>query len=116
LLPGDRVFISGVSTGVQVFDGIATVIDTPTTTSFTYQYPSASAVTGQEVNPVGKAKTIDDRFYIALDGIRLENINTVNPLYGLVGYSVIQDELETSIVKSPNTTNFIEYRFVLDVT
>jgi len=113
---GDRVFIANVSTGDQKFNGIVTVTNIPTGTTFEYVYPSEATVIGQEVNPRGTAKTVDDRFYVALDGIRLENINTVNPLYGLVGYSIIQDEAESSIVKSPNTTNFIEYRFVLDVT
>jgi hypothetical protein len=113
---GDRVFISNVSTGDQKFNGIVTVTAIPTSTTFEYAYQSATNVTGQEVNPRGTAKTVDGRFYVALDGIRLENINTVNPLYGLVGYSIIQNETEASIVKSPNTTNFIEYRFVLDVT
>jgi hypothetical protein len=113
---GDRVFISNVSAEDQEFDGVVTVTGVPTGTTFEYAYQSATNVTGQEVNPRGTAKTVDGRFYVALDGIRLENINTVNPLYGLVGYSIIQNETEASIVKSPNTTNFIEYRFVLDVT
>jgi hypothetical protein len=55
-------------------------------------------------------------FYIAIDAIRIDNISTVNPLYGLTGYSIIQNVDEESIVKSPNTSNYIEYRFILDVT
>jgi hypothetical protein len=113
LVPGDRVFISGVSTGEQDFDGIKTVIEASGTT---FTYASTSTAISQEVTPRGTAKTADSRFYVALDALRIDNINTVNPLYGLVGYSIIQDELQQSIIKSPNTTNFIEYRFVLDVT
>jgi len=30
-------------------------------------------------------------YYVALDAVRLENIATVNPLYGLTGYAVIQN-------------------------
>ena len=114
LAPGDKVFISGVAAGNEDFNGLKTVLLTPTTTTFTYT--SASTAISQEVSPRGAGKTTDDRFYVALDAIRMDNVNTVNPLYGLVGYSIIQDELKQSIVKSPNTTNFIEYRFVLDVT
>ena len=109
---GDKVFISGVASGVQDFDGLKTVLSASGTT-FTYATTSANAI-DQVVS--GNFKTVDDRFYVALDALRVDNINTVNPLYGLIGYSIIQDELEQSIVKSPNTTNFIEYRFVLDVT
>jgi hypothetical protein len=55
-------------------------------------------------------------FYIALDAMRLENIGTLNPLYGLTGYSVIKNSDAETIVKLPNTTNYIEFRFSLDVT
>jgi len=55
-------------------------------------------------------------YYIALDAMRLENISTVNPLYGLTGYSVIKNSDETTIIKSPNTNNYIEFRFSIGVT
>jgi hypothetical protein len=111
---GDKVFISGVAASGQDLDGLKTVLSVSESgTMFTYATTS-SVVPDQPVS--GNFKTVDDRFYIALDALRIDNVNTVNPLYGLTGYSIIQDELEKSIVKSPNTTNFIEYRFVLDVT
>ena len=55
-------------------------------------------------------------YYIALDAIRLENVGTVNPLYGLTGYSVVQNINAESIVKSPNTSNYVEFRFSIGVT
>ena len=55
-------------------------------------------------------------YYIALDALRLENIATVNPLYGLTGYSVIKNTNAETIVKSPNTNNYIEFRFSIGVT
>jgi len=113
LAAGDKVFISGVATSGQDFNGLKTVISASGTT---FTYATESTAISQEVSPPGKLKTVDDRFYVALDALRIDNVNTVNPLYGLVGYSIIQDELEQSVVKSPNTTNFVEYRFVLDVT
>jgi hypothetical protein len=55
-------------------------------------------------------------YYIALDALRLENIATTNPLYGLTGYSVIKNDTSTTIIKSPNTSNYIEFRFSIGVT
>ena len=46
----------------------------------------------------------------------LENVSKQNPLYGLVGYSIIQNVDASTIVKSPNTTNYIEFRFSIGVT
>jgi len=55
-------------------------------------------------------------YYIALDALRLENVATVNPLYGLTGYSVIKNDNATTIIKSPNTNNYVEFRFSIGVT
>ena len=55
-------------------------------------------------------------YYIALDALRLENVATVNPLYGLTGYSVIKNDNATAIIKSPNTNNYVEFRFSIGVT
>jgi hypothetical protein len=55
-------------------------------------------------------------YYIALDALRLENIATTNPLYGLTGYSVVKNTDAETIVKSPNTSNYIEFRFSVGVT
>jgi hypothetical protein len=55
-------------------------------------------------------------YYIALDALRLENIATVNPLYGLTGYSIIKNDNATTIIKSPNTNNYVEFRFSIGVT
>ena len=57
-----------------------------------------------------------DDFYIALDALRLENVSTTNPLYGMTGYSVIKNPDATTIIKSPNTSNYIEFRFTVGVS
>lgn len=54
-------------------------------------------------------------FYVCLDAARLENVSSQNPLYGLTGYSVIKNNGSRPIVKSANTTNFIEFRFNVGV-
>jgi hypothetical protein len=56
-----------------------------------------------------------DKFYIALDAIRLENVTSLNPLYGLTGYTVIRNVQSRTIVKLSNTTNLVEFRFALGV-
>ena len=55
-------------------------------------------------------------YYIALDAMRLENIATENPLYGLTGYTVVQNADAEAIIKSPNTNNYIEFRFSIGVS
>jgi hypothetical protein len=56
-----------------------------------------------------------DSFYVCLDALRVENTTSTNSLYGLTGYSVIKNINARPVIKSPNTTNYIEFRFVLDV-
>lgn len=56
-----------------------------------------------------------DKFYVCLDAMRLENIGTQNPLYGLTGYSVIKNINSQTIIKAANSTNFIEFRFAVGV-
>lgn len=58
-------------------------------------------------------------FYVAVDGVRLENKTSINPLYGLTAYSPIinvdADDNPVTIVKQPNTSNLIEFRFNVGV-
>jgi hypothetical protein len=56
-----------------------------------------------------------DDYYVALDALRLENTTSVNPLYGLTGYSVVRSQDALPIVKIANTANLVEFRFALDV-
>jgi hypothetical protein len=58
---------------------------------------------------------ISNNFYVCLDAIRLENINSQSPLYGLTGYSVIKNTNAQPAIKELNTTNLAEFRFALDV-
>jgi hypothetical protein len=72
-----------------------------------------ACVFAEESGPIGIPSP---NYYVALDALRLENIATVNPLYGLTGYSVIQTQDASTIVKNPNTSNYIEFRFSVDVS
>ena len=63
-------------------------------------------------------------YYAAIDGLRLENLYSGNPLYGMTGYSVIRNTYTDSayvsyakpIIKNPNTSNYIEFRFAVGVS
>lgn len=55
-------------------------------------------------------------YYVAVDALRLDNVQTQNVLYGMTGYSIVQNGDATNIVKAPNTSNFVEFRFIVDVT
>jgi hypothetical protein len=65
---------------------------------------------------VEKDGTPSPDYYVALDGFRLENITTDNPLYKMVGYSVIKNNDQYPIIKFNNTNSYIEFRFGLGVS
>jgi hypothetical protein len=62
-------------------------------------------------------------YYVTFDGMRLENLYAGNPLYGLTGYSVVRNTFTDSnyvsypkpVIKNPNTSNYVEFRFGVDV-
>jgi hypothetical protein len=57
-----------------------------------------------------------ENHYIALDGLRLDNISTNNPLYKMVGYSPTRTDDGKPIIKFKNTNNYVEFRFGFEVT
>jgi hypothetical protein len=95
-------------------DGSWEVSDVVDATSFKFE--TTETVSSSVVDPNGTLDVASKEYFIALDALRLDNVSTVNPLYGLTGYSIIQNIDELAIVKSSNTNNYIEYRFILDVT
>ena len=62
-----------------------------------------------------KNTNVSANHYVCLDGVRIENTSTANPIYGMTGYSVIKNAGSLPIIKSPNTTNYIEFRFGLGI-
>ena len=55
-------------------------------------------------------------YYVGLDALRLENVSTLNPLYGLIGYTVVKNQNGETVAKGANTSNYIEFRFAIGVT
>lgn len=112
LNPGDIVVVDGIDNRC---DGTFVVYDTPTNVTFRY----ASAGTPLVSTPVLPNVEIEaalSTFFVALDAVRIDNVATVNPLYGMTGYSIIQNIDAETVIKSPNTNNYVEFRFILDVT
>lgn len=57
-------------------------------------------------------------YYLSLDALRLENTSSQNPLYGLTGYTVIENTengIDRPVVKLPNTSAMIEFRLGVGV-
>lgn len=61
------------------------------------------------------SNALDDNYYIGLDAIRVENVSTQNPLYGLTGYTIVKNINEQPVLKGSNTNNYVEYRMTVGV-
>lgn len=113
----DQAFVAGISTDKRNLANNRYVVsgkqfqNIKKTTSFSWEQVSLSKIYAQ----ITKSGIASDSFYLCLDGLRLENVTSTNSLYGLTGYSVIKNRDERPIIKSANTTNYIEFRFALDV-
>jgi hypothetical protein len=73
-----------------------------------------------DINLVRVYASIDvedpELYKIIFDGLRLENISTINPLYSLIGAEYIKTDNRYPVLKEENSTNYIEYRFGLGVS
>lgn len=90
--------------------------DLKTTSGFPWKTVDTVKVYAQVKSGTAVADTVDDDYYVALDALRLENTTSENALYGLTGYSVIRNLAGLPIVKNSNTSNYIEFRFAMDVS
>lgn len=54
-------------------------------------------------------------YYVGLDAIRIDNTTIINPLYGLVAYTVVKNSEKQPILKASNTNNYVEFRMAIDV-
>lgn len=114
---GEYAFIQAEISASQMQDNRYFVIssrlqDLIKSAEFSWQAMSIIKVYVEVLDSVGDP---DPDYYVALDAIRFENLNTVNALYGLTGYTVIKTSDATPIVKEANTSNLIEFRFAMDV-
>lgn len=73
----------------------------------------ASAVDSSGNLLQGSAPNYYPTYYISLDAFRLENISSLNPLYGLTGYTAMRNSengFARPIIKLSNTAAMIEFR------
>lgn len=106
---GSVVTVTGVD---ATLNGVYKITSVPTTTSFSYA-KTATDITSSSAT--GTAEGPSSNYFVGLDALRLENTSTLNPLYGLTGYSVIRTDDGRPIVKTANTSNLVEFRFGMDV-
>jgi hypothetical protein len=59
--------------------------------------------------------SLSTNYFVSFDAIRLENVSSPNPLYGLTGYTVIENTSSQTFVKENNTQALVEFRFSMDV-
>ena len=59
--------------------------------------------------------SLSDNYYVAFDAIRIDNVTTQNPLYGLVGYTIVKNTESQPILKATNTNNYVEFRMTIGV-
>lgn len=90
--------------------------DLVTSANFTWNSVTVVKIYASVFEDANPSSLPSEDYYIVLDALRLENIATVNPLYGLTGYSVIQNNNATTIIKNTNTSNYVEFRFTVDVS
>lgn len=72
-------------------------------------------VSAHEIVNNAISDTASDNFFIAIDGMRIENSESNNPLYGMIGYSVFKTQDAKTIIKSLNSSSYVEFRFALGV-
>jgi hypothetical protein len=59
--------------------------------------------------------TPTDHFAIMLDGLRLENTTTENPLYALTAYTIVDSDSAAKIIKGANSKDLINFRLDLAI-
>lgn len=79
--------------------------------SISFSWDSVTVVKVYASVLFGTGQEPSDRFWVALDGIRLENVTSINPLYGMTGYTALKTENGLPAPKLPNSSNFVEFRF-----
>ena len=85
------------------------------TTNFNWSNVATLRIYAGMENATTYAGTIITDYAIALDAIRFENKSNTNPLYGLVGYTLVKTDGEP-LVKSSGTNNLVEFRLFVGVS
>lgn len=90
------------------------VIEIPISELFTSEDFTANEISICRVfSEIVDGGSASSNFYMCLDGFRLDNISTENPLYKMVAYSVVKSD-GYPITKIQNSNNYVEFRLSLD--
>lgn len=108
---GSKVTITGENN--SFFNGTHVITDIVDSKTFKFAKTGIEDITSALSSATVEGPT--SNYFMALDALRLENVSTLNPLYGLTGYTVIKTDDGRPIVKEANTSNLVEFRFGLDV-
>jgi hypothetical protein len=120
------IFYAGSETAQYLYSGTATsnntryIYDSKTLDDLTI----SSGFAWRDVTSVKIFANADtsSATYIALDGIRFENLSSVDDRYSLAGYTklklsdVVAADYPRPIEKAEGSTTYIEFRFALDVS
>ena len=91
------------------------ISDLITSPDFSSQQIRIARIFASVVHTVSSQQKVSPSHYVELEGLRIENETTENPVYGMVGYSVVRTTDGQPLYKYQNTNNYIEFRFNLDV-
>jgi hypothetical protein len=91
------------------------ISDLITTSDFSSQQIRIARVFASVVYTTGGQQMASPIHYVELEGLRIENETTQNPVYGMVGYSIVRTPDGQPLYKYQNTNNYVEFRFNLDV-
>jgi hypothetical protein len=106
---GSVVTVAGVD---ATFNGTYKITSVPTATTFTYAKTNGNVT---YTSASGTTEGPSSNYFVGLDALRLENVSSLNPLYGLTGYSATRTADSLPIIKNANSSSLVEFRFGLDV-
>ena len=110
---------------IQSRSGYSGVYEITNTGSTTFTFTLNAANIASNTTDGGSVYKLHKDHWVALDGMRFENISSVNsnPLYGLTGYSLLSKTAvaangtsvpNSPVIKNPNTNNLVEFKFAID--
>lgn len=115
-VPGSPSASAGIYVAPETIDTGRYQVATVNISDFTAE-PSFS---WNNINTIRVYCSVDDNtpenYFISLDGLKIDNVSTINPLYGLVAAEYLQTLDQYPVLKRENSISYIEYRFSLGVS
>lgn len=87
-----------------------------TANTISYSVSSSASLSASPLSGSVVYRGRTDNYKVLLDGMRIDNVSSQNPLYTMVGYDIIRNDNAYPILKAENSNNYIEYRFGIGVT